>query len=262
MKKSKLVLALVSTLITLGASASSKTVFDTDGFDRLTKYSSGPVSSAVIASEHAHQLEVYLFRDELGSDCASANVYDLHSGQNLAVGHIGYVGGSDGRIRNVLAEIPEEFLQTQKVLEAECTNAQGEEFSVRVNIPGAPIISWEAHVEPTGEFIYQNYSYSYHSSYKVTSRINVNNQSVNGFCQSTQTQGVALNLFHGNTGKGNFHSDVFTASKEVNNAVSPQPVLHQSIECAGTGGKTKLIKVWDLTDENSIQLMHDELIVL
>lgn len=261
MKKSKLVLALVSSLITLGANAAPQIIFDTDGFDRTTEYSSGPVASAIIASEYAHRLEVYLFRNQMESDCTSANVYAFESGEYVATAHVGYVGGSDGRIRNVIAEIPEEFLQTNKVVEASCTNPEGEEFTVRVNAPGAPIVNWQASVEPTGEFVYQSHSYSYHSSYKVSSSLNINNQSVNAFCQSTQTRGVNLGLFHGKDGKGNFHSDVFITNKEVNNALSPQPVLHQSVECEGTGGKTKLIKVWDLTDENNIKLIHDELIV-
>ena len=119
MKKSKLVLALVSTLITLGASAAPKTIFDTDGFDRNTTYSSGPVSSATIASEYAHQLEVYLFRNARGTDCTSANVYTFNSGDYVATGHVGYVSGSDGRIRNVMAEIPEAFFTNEKSTRSE-----------------------------------------------------------------------------------------------------------------------------------------------
>ena len=61
MKIKSLVLAIVPALISLGASAATQTIFDVDGFERQTEYSSGPVSSATIVGEYAHNLEVYLF---------------------------------------------------------------------------------------------------------------------------------------------------------------------------------------------------------
>ena len=146
-------------------------------------------------------------------------------------------------------------------MEVSCSNTQGENFNVRVNVPGAPIIDWQASAEPTGEFKHQYRGYSYHSSYVVSSTLNINNQSNYSGCTTTQNRGVELGLFHGQAGKWPFHSDVFTVTKAVDNSVNPQPVIQQTIECENAAGKTKAVKVWSLTDEGSISLIHDEIIV-
>ena len=260
MKIKNLALVIVPSLISLGANATTQPVFDVDGFERHTTYNSGPVSSATIASDSAHNLEVYLFSREIGG-CTTANVYSSESGEYIASAYVDFLGGSHGKVRTVKASIPEEFLFTNKSLKVSCTNTQSERFYVHVNVPGAPIIDWQASVEPTGEFKYQYHSYPYHTSYTVSSTLNINNQNYYSGCRTIENRGVELGLFHGESGKGPFHSDVFTSTTAVDNSAIPQPVIQQTIECENAAAKTKAYKVWSLTDEASISLIYELIVV-
>jgi hypothetical protein len=260
MKKQNIVLAVVSSLISLGASASAETVFDTDGFERYTEYKSGPISSSHIVSEYVHLLEVYLSPRSAAS-CSSASVYAIDSGEYISTAYVGFAGGSNGRIINAKAQISEENLLKNKVMEVNCTNEQGGDYNIRVNVPGAPVIEWQASVESTGEFVSPIRGFGYHSAFDFSSNINVNNQSNNSYCQSVQKNNLDIPLFNGQNGKGSFHSDVFVSQNSIDNSESPRPTFHQVIECRNAAGTTKAVKVWDLTNSNGIELIHDEIII-
>ncbi|WDE13738.1 hypothetical protein [Thalassomonas haliotis] len=132
---------------------------------------------------------------------------------------------------------------------------------MHVLVPGAPVIDWQANVEPPGEFIHNSHSYGYHSAYHISSLLSVNNQNNAGFCYTEANRGVELGLFHGLPGKGQFHSDVFVVNDEIDNSGRPQPMIYQVIECENASGKTRAVKVWELVNEEGINLIRDEIIV-
>jgi len=261
MKKHSLVFALTasvtSTLISLNAGA-AETVFDTDGYERSTTFSSGPLHSAQIVSSSAHELEVYLYPRNLSDSCHSASVYTDDS--YIPNVMLDLVGGSRN-VRSVKAQIPEELLLDNKRVIVRCSDVENREYNVHVLVPGAPVIDWQARVEPAGEFVHNSHSYGYHSRYSVSSVLSVNNQHNTGFCHTVANREVELGLFHGLPGKGPFHSDVFVANEEVDNLAVPQPVVYQVIECENASGKTRAVKVWELVNEEGINLIHDEIIV-
>ena len=257
MKKHNLLFALVSSIASLSASGAEK-IFDTDGFERTTNFSSGPIHSAQIVSQSAHQLELYLYPRNLTESCHSAEVYAENS--YIPQVFVELVGGSRS-VSSVKAQIPEELLTENKRVIAHCRDEENKEYEVHVLVPGAPIIDWQASVEPSGEFIYRNNSYSYHSSYKVNSHLKVNNQESQGFCYTVSNRDVELGLFHGVPGKGPFHSDVFVSQSSIDNSAVPQPVIYQVIACENAAGKTRAVKVWELTNESGINLLHDEIII-
>ena len=260
MKKLSLLFIAMTSMTALAVSANTQNVYDYDGFERSTSFNSGPIHSAQIVSSFAHELEVYLYPRDIDDTCHYANIYTSMNNEHIISASVGLVGGSY-TVKRLIAPIPEEFLTKNKRVVVNCSDAQGQAYNIHIKVPGAPVINWQASIEPAGEFIYQSNSYSYHSAYKIKSNLNVNNQSNNSYCQTVINRDVELGLFHGHESKGPFHSDIFMANKEVDNSVNPQPVVYQVIECENAVGKTKAIKVWELTNEDSINLIHDEIIV-
>ncbi|KAF7773762.1 hypothetical protein PCIT_a0078 [Pseudoalteromonas citrea] len=257
-------LLLASTLFSGASFALAQNVADTDGYERSTQYSFGPVSSAAITSEFAHQLRVdLLLRDELSS-CQFANVYSNTGGGNNGGEYIVNPSfeidpATPAKI-TVSADIPEQYLTNNKTMHVNCIDGEGVDYNVLVNIPGAPIVDWQIDVVPSGEFVHQPYSYGYHSAYSVTSRLTVNNQNNQAYCSTLSNRGVELGLFSGKEAKGPFHSDVFTVNKEVVNDTR-QPVLYQILQCENAAGKTLAVKVFSLTNPESIYLLEDQLII-
>ncbi|CAM4302577.1 hypothetical protein [Pseudoalteromonas byunsanensis] len=249
---------------TLTASASSlalpEQAFDTDGFERVTEYSYGPIASAIITSEFAHQLNVYLHPRNVGDSCQYGNIYTQSTGEHVAHADVSNVA-AQVFIQQAAADIPERHLVENKRLRVSCTSAAGEDYDVLVNIPGAPIVDWQISVEPKGEFVHRPNTYGYHSSYEVTSKLNINNQNNGSRCTTLSNRGVELGLFHGEGRFGPFHSDVFTTNLTVDNSRAGQPVLYQIIECENAAGKTMAVKVFTLTNPDSIYLLEEDVIV-
>jgi len=260
MKNLSMLFLAMSSLPTTIALAATQNVYDYDGFERSTLYSSGPINSAQIVSSSAHELEIYLYPRNKGTTCHAANIYTAMNNKTITSATLDLVGGSNN-VKRLMAEISEEFLTTNKRVVVNCNDVQGEEYNVHINVPGAPLINWQMGIEPLGEFIYRSNSFSYHSAYKVNSHLSINNQNNNSFCYTVDNRGVELGLFHGRKGKGPFHSDIFMANANVDNSATPQPVVYQAIECENAVGKSKAVKIWELTNEHSINLIHDEVII-
>lgn len=256
-------LLLASTLFSGASFALAQNVEDTDGYERLTQYASGPVASATIISEYAHHLTVELLLAQDTSYCDVANVYSNTGGWNNNGEHVANtrvtIDTNNPSKLTASVAIPEQFLSTNKKLRVSCYDAQGTDYKVQVNIPGAPDVDWQIDVTPKGEFVHQPYSFGYHSEYHVSSRLTVNNHNNQAYCSVVANRGVELGLFSGKESKGPFHSDVFTANKDVVNV--RQPVLYQILECENAAGKTLAVKVFSLTDPNGIYLLEDQLIV-
>jgi hypothetical protein len=247
-------------LVTISPSfASSKNVFDIDGYDRFTEYKHGPVSSSVIASDYAHYLDVYLHPSATTNKCYSAEVLTENTGELITFASIKTVDQND-RIYQVLTTIPDEYVAMNKKLVVACDDDSDDEYKIHVKIPSAPKIHWVMTVEPTenSEFIQPSQSFGYHSEYKVDSTLRIENQTTDSFCQTTSKFSPDLGLFNGVGGADKFKSNVFLTNKVVNNTVNPKPVLIQSVECQNSAGKTIARKIFELTDKNAIELIHDE----
>ncbi|OHU84930.1 MULTISPECIES: hypothetical protein [Pseudoalteromonas] len=260
MKKLNVFTAVVALTASTGTLALPEQAFDTDGFERVTEYGYGPIASAIITSEFAHQLNVYLHPRNEGDTCQYGNVYAQSTEEHIAHAYISDVQASVA-IQQANAEIPEQYLQENKRLRVSCTNTQGEDYDVIVNIPGAPVVDWQISVEPKGGFIHRPNTYGYHSAYEVTSKISVNNQSNGSRCTTLSNRGVELGLFHNEGRVGPFHSDVFMTNITIDNYYAGQPVLYQIIECENAAGKTMAVKVFTLTNPDSIYLVDEDLIV-
>ncbi len=243
--------------LSINAFANTSNIYDTDGTNRQSNLSTGPVSSLITASSAARELTVYVHRENINSSCHHGTVYDQNSGETITSVNIASAGAMP-LIDKVDALLPDSALNTVKVLKLTCTDENNDTFAIHHKIPAAPQITWNATVEPTGEFVYQNQSYNYHNEIRYSGIINVNNQTTEGYCYSSADRGVPLYLFHGNNGKGDFHSDVFVADRTFTNTA---PVLYQSVTCVNPAGRTRILKVWELTEENEINLIVDELII-
>ncbi|MEJ6475174.1 hypothetical protein [Pseudoalteromonas piscicida] len=260
MNKLRFALSLAATLASASSMALANQAHDIDGFERVTEYKNGPVATAILASEFAHNLKIDLHPRSEGDSCSYGNVYHHTSGVQIAHADVHPLSGQ-GFIQQATAEIPEQYLTENKRVEIACTSASGEQYDVYVNVPGAPIVQWELAAEPAGEFVHRPNTYGYHSAYQVQSHLSVNSQSNSGRCTTLSNRGVELGLFHGESGKGPFHSDVFMTDITVDNSQAGQPVLYQIIECENAAGKTLAVKVLSLTNPNSIYVVHEELVV-
>ncbi|WP_105170008.1 hypothetical protein [Pseudoalteromonas sp. T1lg23B] len=256
----KLSLFAAALAASTGVLALPEQAFDTDGFERVTEYSYGPIASAIITSEFAHQLNVYLHPRNAGDSCQYGNIYAQSTGEHIAHADVSNVP-AQVLMQQATAEIPDQYLMENKRLRVSCTNSEGQDYDVLVNIPGAPVVDWQISVEPKGEFIHRPNTYGYHSVFEVTSKLNVNNQNNGSRCTTLSNRGVELGLFHGEGRVGPFHSDVFTTNIEVDNSQAGQPVLYQIIECENAVGKTMAVKVFTLTNPDSIYLLEEDVIV-
>ena len=238
--------------------ASTKNVFDVDGYDRYTEYAQGPVSASMIANDYAHYLDVYLHPSATKNDCYSAEVQTENTGEFITSASLRTVD-QHGRIHQARTTIPDEYVAVNKKLIVTCDDTAGEEYNIHVKVPSAPKIHWNIAVEPTenSKFIHQSQSFGYHTEYKVDSTLRIENQTTDSFCQTTSQFSVDLGLFNGAGGADKFNSNVFLANKVVNNTENPKPVLVQSVECQNSAGKTVARKIFDLTDEASIELLYD-----
>ncbi|KZN38912.1 hypothetical protein [Pseudoalteromonas luteoviolacea] len=253
----------VSLLATLFSSFSllavEQSIVDVDGFERVTNYAYGPVQSAIIVSERAHKLSLHVNLRDAQSDCGFANVYSIKTYSHLSTLNI-TKDVDDANSLILETELNDESaLLDSKTVHINCTDAQGSNYTVQVNIPGAPVVDWQISLEPAGEFVYQPYSFGYHSAYKIKSLLRVNNQNTQSYCTTLANRGVSLGLFNGEDKKGPFHSDVFVKNEVVVN--DAQPVLYQIIECENAAGKTMAVKVFNLTNPNLIHTWEDQLII-
>jgi len=253
MKMKCLTLAVLS-ILSSSASASITNIYDTDGNNRHTVQSRGPISSFATSSNNARELMVYVYRKNAYSSCSDGQVYESNSGQYITSVQIKPAGVTPV-VDVISAPLPEESLNKNKVLKLTCTDEQGDEYNIRHNLPSVPQINWQATVDSVGDFINQSQSYSYHDKIQYRGNININNQTTDAYCYSDADRGQPLALFHDESGKGNFHSDVFVSNRTVENTA---PVLFQSITCENPMGSTRVLKVWELTDENSINLITEE----
>ena len=255
--KLKYLSAACLSVLSLSASVNVTNVYDTDGHDRHTYLSLGPVSSLTTANDTARDLTVYVYRENANSNCNYGEVYDVNTGATITPVNIAPAGATM-YVDKVDAPLPESALNTNKSLKLTCSDENGDVYNVYHKLPSVPQISWNGQVESTGEFIYQSQSYGYHDEIRYSGIINVNNQTTDSYCYSDADRGVPLNLFNDKSGKGNFHSDVFVAERTLSNTA---PVLFQSITCVNPMGSTRLIKAWELTDETEIRLIVDETII-
>jgi len=160
----------------------------------------------------------------------------------------------------VSADIPEQYLTSNKTMSVNCIDDEGVDDYVLITMFGAPWVDYGIDELPNGERVHPPYSYGYHSAYTVTSRLTVNNQNNQAYCSTLSNRGVELGLFSGKEEKGPFHSDVFTVNKEVLNDTR-QPVLYQILQCENAAGKTLAVEVFSLTNPESIYLLEDQLII-
>ncbi|GEK09817.1 hypothetical protein HUZ36_17755 [Pseudoalteromonas sp. McH1-7] len=260
MKKFCFALSLAAVFVSANSMALPSLAHDTDGFERVTEYTNGPVATAILASEFAHNLKVDLHPRGEGDFCSYANVYHHTTGEQIAHANVQGLSGSN-YVQQATATIPEQYLTANKRVEVSCTSASGEQYDVYVNVPGAPLVEWEINAQPAGEFVHRPNTYGYHSAYHVESRLSVDSQSNSGRCTTLSNRGVELGLFHGESGKGPFHSDVFMTDITVDNSQAGQPVLYQIIECENAAGKTLAVKVLSLTNPNSINVIHEEHVI-
>ncbi|MBQ4813011.1 hypothetical protein A7985_15505 [Pseudoalteromonas luteoviolacea] len=239
--------------------ASEQIIIDTDGFERVTHYAYGPVQSATITSERAHTLSLSVRLRDTQNDCQFANVYSSKTYSHLSGLRVS-VDANDPKNLTLESDLNDEsVLQEPKSVHINCTDSQGVDYKVQVNIPGAPVVDWQISLEPAGEFIHQPYSFGYHSAYEIKSLLKVNNQNTQSYCTTLANRGVSLGLFNGEDRKGPFHSDVFVKSDMIVNHA--QPVLYQIIECENAAGKTMVVKVFNLTNPNLIHTWEDQLII-
>ncbi|MDK1287099.1 hypothetical protein [Pseudoalteromonas umbrosa] len=259
MSLSKLSIVFCTLLTSLNAAALAQNIADEDGFERLTHYIDGPVSHVLITSEHAHKLTLNVqLRDEF-SRCYNANVYSNETHNNLANLSLSVDVDSTQSLTLEADLNDENALQASKTVHINCLDGDGIDYNVLVNVPGAPIVDWQVTLEPEGKFIYQPYSYGYHSAYRIRSSLSVNNQNTQSYCSTVANRGVSLGLFHGEDRKGPFHSDVFIKNDVLTNPA--HQVLYQIIECENAAGKTMVVKVFNLTNPNIIHLWEDQVIV-
>ncbi|MDK1311684.1 hypothetical protein [Pseudoalteromonas ardens] len=259
MKTLTLSFAAVALFSAFGSQATAyQNVFDTDGYERLTNYTSGPVSSALLTGEFAHNFEAQLVLRGEGAYCESANLYSANDGRHIV--NLGVKTIADRNTVEMGVAIPEATLTEKKVLHVSCYDAAGDWYKVLVNVPGAPVVDWQIELTPAGDFVNQPYSYGYHTAYHISSRLVIDNQNNDARCSIVADRGVSLGLFHGEDRKGPFHSDVFTLDTVVDNKAK-NPVLYQILECENAVGKTMAVKVFNLTDPNGIYTYEDQLIV-
>ncbi|MCG9761102.1 MULTISPECIES: hypothetical protein [Pseudoalteromonas] len=260
MKKLGFALSFAAMLVSASSVALSNQAHDIDGFERVTEYANGPIATAVLASEFAHNLKVDLYPRGEGDFCSYANVYHHTSGEQIAHADVQLLS-SNTSVLQAVADIPEQYLTDNKRVEVACTSAAGEQYDVYVNVPGAPLVQWDISAQPAGEFVHRPNTYGYHSAYRVKSHLNVDSQSNGGRCSTLSNRGVELGLFHGENGKGPFHSDIFTTDITVDNSQAGKQVLYQIIECENAAGKTLAVKVLSLTNPTGIYIVHEELVV-
>ena len=244
-------------LFSISAFANLTNVYDTDGHNRHTYLSLGPVSSLTTANDTARDLVVYVYRDNADSTCTYGEVYEVNSGQTVTFVNIESAGATM-YVDKVTASLPESVLNKNKALKLACHDENGDAFNVHHKLPSVPQVSWTASVEATGEFVHQHQSYGYHDEIRYSGIINVNNQTTDSYCYSDADRGVPLYLFHDVNGKGRFHSDVFVADRTMGNTA---PVLYQSVTCVNPMGSTRVIKAWELTEESGINLIVNEAII-
>ncbi|TQF69809.1 hypothetical protein [Pseudoalteromonas luteoviolacea] len=254
--KASLFAALLPSLNVL---ALDQNIADVDGFERVTNYAYGPVQSALITSDRAHKLTINVQLRNEQNVCDFANVYSNKTNAHLS--YVNIVADTQSNTMLLLdADLNDESsLLDSKSVHINCRDESGIGYNVFLNIPGAPIVDWQISLEPAGEFIYQPYSFGYHSAYSIKSKITVNNQNTQSYCTTLANRGVSLGLFNGEDRKGPFHSDVFIKNEVVMNPA--QPVLYQIIECENAAGKTMVVKVFNLTNPTLIHTWEDQVII-
>ncbi|MBQ4836497.1 hypothetical protein [Pseudoalteromonas luteoviolacea] len=263
--KIKLLAAVVS-LVAMNNAVASVTVNDVDGYDRESKYTGGFMDRIVTDSDHSRTFGAWAFRADTYGSCSTGAVYDEVSGEFIANVAIAPAGHNTWHIDRIVlqGQFTEAQLQRTRVLSLSCESEAGESFTVNHKIPAVPKITWDATLTGVGEW--QSPACGGQSSHcggagwyeqlSYTSSILVNNGTEDGFCTSQINDGLVSKVFNGYDSTPLFHTNHYALNNEVYNYNGR--VFRQTVSCQNPAGTTEQVTIWEVTGENDINLVIDQ----
>lgn len=256
------ILGLTLTGLTIATTVSAEpfsVVYDTDGKYRSTTYNGSFIERITTTSDSARNLQFHLYpSNDFTGTCVSANAYDIETGTHISNAPIRPLGVSTNALV-VNLQIDEAYLQKDKTIAMHCYDNNGNTVQVQHKVPGAPSIEWKSSLQGNGPWTSAGYcegpdcpqgSGSYESlSYSAT--IQVNNHTSQARCHTKQDAELEIPLLNGKDFRKDFYSDSFITPTTQISQYSP-PVIVQSISCVNSGGTTKALQVWDVTNEDFV----------
>lgn len=256
------ILGLSLTGLTIATAVSAEpfsVVYDTDGKYRSSTYNGSFIERITTTSDSARELQFYLYpSNDFTGSCVSANAYDIETGAHISNAPIQSLSDTTNALV-VNLPIDEAYLQKDKIIAMHCYNNSGDTVEVQHKVPGAPSIEWTSSLQGNGPWTSTDYcegpdcpqgSGSYESlSYSTT--LQVDNHTSQARCYTEQDAELDIPLLNGKDHRKDFYRDTFITPTTQISQYSP-PVIVQSISCVHSGGTTKALQVWDVTNEDFV----------
>ena len=242
MKKIKTVFA---TMVLMSTNVFATSIIDdSDGSaGRVTYFENAPVDGLVTLSSSAYNLTIYTPRYQNNAPCQSGVVYELDSGKELALLNI------DSQNTQLLTGlIPKGYEHKEKIVEALCTDLDGQTAIVRHKLPYAPKIKWQS------ELIANNWGSSnldqnieYYQNVNYSTLINIDNGEPEATC-SIHKYGIGTipKIFKERHRYG-FHADVIRTSGEVEYDTRNN-IFAIELSCRGAGGTVQAVEMWNISE--------------
>ncbi|KZN62019.1 hypothetical protein N473_20975 [Pseudoalteromonas luteoviolacea CPMOR-1] len=265
--KIKLLTTAIS-LFAMNSAVASVTLNDLDGYDRESHYTGNLMERIVTDSEHSRTFGAWVFRADKYGSCSTGAVYDEVSGEFIANVGIGPAGHNTSHIDRVVLQgyFSEAQLQRTRVLSLSCESELGESYVVKHKIPAVPKITWDASLTGVGPWQTPDCSgqaqhcggAGWYDQVSYTSSVLVNNGTEDGYCTSQINDGLVSKVFSGNDMTPLFHTNHFALNEEVYNFNGR--AFRQTVSCHNPAGTTEHQTVWEVTGENDINLVVDQVI--
>ncbi|CAH9053961.1 hypothetical protein PSECIP111951_00929 [Pseudoalteromonas holothuriae] len=221
-------------------SVASSVVYDTDGSaSRVTYYNNSPIDAMVTQSSSAYDLTIYTPHFTNPTPCQSAAVYDQNTDALISVLSANY--------KTLSGQIPEGFEHKAKYVQANCTDEQGNSQTLRHNIAPAPKVTLTSQLSVDNWLVSDGFSPGHFDSVVYQALINIDNGEKDGNCVSNSLVGQTPTLLNERHRFG-FYSDVINVNGDAKyNARAG--VLVNEVICKSTGGTTRLVEVWNVSEQ-------------
>lgn len=248
MKKLMLIIATgVALTITNDNAAASQLIYDTDGSaGRVTYYNNAPISAMVTQSSSTYDLSVYTPHYTNPMPCQSAAVYDQNTDTLIVTLSV--------TNKTLSGKIPRGHEDQVKYVQANCTDEQGNSQTLRHKLAPAPKISFTSQLTVADWIDSDGFRPGYYDSVVYQAQLNIDNGEPDGFCHTKSFRGIIPTLLteRHNTG---FYSDVITVNGEAKYDAVVN-VLVNEVTCKSTGGTTRAVEVWEITEQQQNREIH------
>ena len=226
-------------LVSYHASA-SQVVYDTDGnAGRVTTFYNAPIDAMVTQSTSAYDIRIYTPHYTNSRPCQTGAVYDQNTDKLITV--------LTADFQILSGHIPKGHEDKEKYVEATCTDELGDRQTLRHKLAPAPTVSFNSQLNVAHWVESDGFNPGYFQDVTYNAQLNLNTGEPNGYCRSSSLVGHVPSLLRERHYFA-LHSDVVNTQGQAKYDARANVLVNEVI-CKGTGGATRVVETWYITEQ-------------